>query len=371
MAIEVTPGKKNRQHMEQENPLFPKTGNRKQLFAVALQDIGPLLDMPAIDPTAVTFHKYADAKNRTSRHGTADLTMPLADYFRILWELSVALQDETIHLSSRHLMPGSTSFILSNIAGCRTLGEAMKLIAKSYNLLHGGPYNRVELREDSLLYIIDDSQFPYVSQEKSYIHFTMECVQIYLHGILSFITSVDLQPWVRKIYTKRERGPIKSRHMAYWKAPLRHHAGPYTLMYDREAAALPITIDDRRMPSSREIYDHVISLINNNAETGGSLSEKVCRILEQSVRDQQDVARRLGYSVATLRRRLAQEDTSFRTLSQEALNQKSKHMLAQGFHMSDIAEDLGFSDFRSFTRAFKGWNNMTPTAYQKTLTQKD
>lgn len=345
--------------------------NLKQgkLYAVSLAEIKPLLDMTAIAASAETFHKYADHKYI----GMRDQTMPLSDYFRILWELSVVLQDETIHLSSRHLMPGSTSFIMSNISSCRNLEEAMRLIAKSYNVLHGGPYNRVENRDGFLLYIIDDSQFPYMMKNEDYIHFTMECVLIYLHGILSFCTSADLLPLLRKVYTKRERGPINSRHMGYWNVSVRYKSGQYTLMYDLAAAELPITLSQNFMPSSREIYDHVIGMITHSIpdeECNLNITERVCLAIEQGILDQHDVARHLGYSVATLRRRLSMENDTFRQLTKDVLNEKSKQLMSQGFHMNDIAEQLGFSDFRSFIRAFKNWNNVTPTAYLKKVNKK-
>ena len=193
--------------MDVEAPHSQEKSNQRDPdgFPVSLGDIKPLLDMTSISATAETFHKYVERDRQQAPE--QEKTLPLSDYFRILWELSVALQDETIHLSSRHLMLGSTSFIMSNISASSNLEEAMRLIAKSYNLLHGGPYNRVEVRDDTLLYIIDDSQFPYMSKNEDYIHFTMECVLIYLHGILSFITSQDLLPLLRKVYTNEAEAP--------------------------------------------------------------------------------------------------------------------------------------------------------------------
>jgi len=342
---------------------------RGKLFAVSLADIKPLLDMAQIAPSAKIFHKYADH----NRIATEEQTMPLCDYFRILWELSVALQDETIHLSSRHLMPGSTGFIMSNISSCHNLEDAMRLIAKSYNILHGGPYNRVEVKDGCLFYIIDDSRFPYQIKNKDYIHFTLECVLIYLHGILSFCTSVDLRPHLRKVYTKRQRGPMKSRHMGYWNVPVRYQSGQYTLIYDIKAAQLPITIDQDYTLSTREIYDHVIDMIRKitpEEQRAVDISERVGMIIEQGQTNQHDVARHLGCSVATLRRRLSQENTTFRELARDVLNEKSQQLMSRGIHINDIAEQLGFSDFRSFIRAFKNWNNITPSAYLKAMSNK-
>ncbi|MBL4893780.1 MAG: helix-turn-helix domain-containing protein [Emcibacter sp.] len=351
----------NRQATEEDSPTDDK------VFAVSLADIELLLGMTDIGPSAETFHQYAKDK----KGDRENQTMSLSSYFRILWELSVVLQDETIHLSSRHLMPGSTSYIMSNISSCDNLEDAMRLIAKSYNILHGGPYNRVEIRDGFLLYIIDDSQFPYMVKNEDYIHFTMECVLIYLQGILSFSTSQDLLPLLHKVYTKRKRGPMKSRHMSYWNVPVRYQSGQYALIYDLSAATLPITIDQLHMPSSWEIYDHVIAMIARTSpeeeKRNLAVTERVRLALEQGMIDQQKIARHLGYSVATLRRRLSLENTTFRQINNRALNEKAKLLMAQGIHINDVADELGFSDFRSFIRAFKNWNDITPTVYVKNL----
>ncbi|MGD9800293.1 MAG: helix-turn-helix domain-containing protein [Parvularculaceae bacterium] len=38
--------------------------------------------------------------------------------------------------------------------------------------------------------------------------------------------------------------------------------------------------------------------------------------------------------------------------------------------MADVAEELGFSDFRAFNRAFKAWNGVTPKAYASQVARK-
>ena len=67
----------------------------------------------------------------------------LADYFRLQHQISAALDDETLHLSSRQLLPGTTDFVMERLRNATTLHDAMKILAQSYNLLHGGEFNSV------------------------------------------------------------------------------------------------------------------------------------------------------------------------------------------------------------------------------------
>lgn len=300
--------------------------------------------------------------------------LPLTDYFRLLEQLSIAAHDETCQLSERPLLPGTTNFVLSNLSKCENLHDAMKLMAESYNILHGGRYNRVELRDGFLVYVIDDTEFPYtLGHDDAYIHFTMECVLIFLHGMLSFIVSGNLSPELKKVYSKRRARSEGSRHLAFWDVPVRYKSANYALFYDAAAAALPVTFSADDLPSSKSFYNKVTEMIERRqsaAAAGKSTVGRVRDALAEGAQGQPQVARRLGVSVATLRRRLKDEDASFRVVRHQVLNEVAKSLLEERCHVSDVAEQLGFSDFRSFTRAFKSWNGMTPRSYVETLTKQ-
>ncbi|RME63227.1 MAG: AraC family transcriptional regulator, partial [Alphaproteobacteria bacterium] len=96
-----------------------------------------------------------------------------------------------------------------------------------------------------------------------------------------------------------------------------------------------------------------------------SLAERVAERLRGGIRDQAAVAAGLGMSVATLRRRLDGEGTCFRALRRHVLADAAQAMLRQGMHVAEVADQLGFADFRSFTRAFKHWTGMTPAHFRR------
>ncbi len=78
-----------------------------------------------------------------------------------------------------------------------------------------------------------------------------------------------------------------------------------------------------------------------------------------------DVARRLGLTAATARRRLREERVTFREVKAEALDQLAKMWLREKTRSIDsIAEHLDFSDTHAFRRAFHRRNGMSPRAYR-------
>ncbi len=80
------------------------------------------------------------------------------------------------------------------------------------------------------------------------------------------------------------------------------------------------------------------------------------------VPDVERVARALGTSTRTLRRRLAVEGTSFRSLLEEARVALADEWLATGERsITEIGLELGYSDAANFTRAYRRARGRPPT----------
>jgi AraC-like DNA-binding protein len=81
---------------------------------------------------------------------------------------------------------------------------------------------------------------------------------------------------------------------------------------------------------------------------------------------QRELARRIHISERTLRRRLGQLDTSFRTVSDDARYAKARELLArEGTTVAEVAQGLGYSDARAFRRAFKRWSGQVPADFRR------
>ena len=75
--------------------------------------------------------------------------------------------------------------------------------------------------------------------------------------------------------------------------------------------------------------------------------------LRKGVKSQSAIAASAAMSVATLRRKLSIERTSFRALSDTVLHETVLNHLEAGLSVEEIALQLGYSDARSFRRAFQ------------------
>lgn len=84
------------------------------------------------------------------------------------------------------------------------------------------------------------------------------------------------------------------------------------------------------------------------------------------------VARELGLSNRTLRRRLAHEGASYQQLLDNCRMEIAARELAIEKHvsLSQMALKLGYSEHSTFTRAFFRWAGMTPKRYRGIAAQQ-
>ena len=77
------------------------------------------------------------------------------------------------------------------------------------------------------------------------------------------------------------------------------------------------------------------------------------------------VARALGLSVRSLRRRLVAEGLSYTDVANDALAMAAKtYLVNEQYSIQETAREMGFSDAKAFHRAFKSWTGMTPDAFR-------
>lgn len=81
--------------------------------------------------------------------------------------------------------------------------------------------------------------------------------------------------------------------------------------------------------------------------------------------DQDEVAGSLAMSVRTLRRRLADEGTSYREIVAETSGMLAEELLRTGLTVEDVAHRLGYSSASSFTVAFRSWKGISPGSYAR------
>ena len=81
-----------------------------------------------------------------------------------------------------------------------------------------------------------------------------------------------------------------------------------------------------------------------------------------------DIARQLGMHERTLNRRLRAEGTTFRRELEQTRYEVARQFLSDTtMPLSKIADSLNYADATAFSRAFKQWSGVTPTAWRSRI----
>jgi AraC-like DNA-binding protein len=138
---------------------------------------------------------------------------------------------------------------------------------------------------------------------------------------------------------------------------------------------------DRAVLDRPQLHQHpaLFTLLRSQAEralervaVGLRPAEEVQRYLlarpPARIPDISTAARDLGLSARSLRRRLATDATSYRSLVRATLEASAGHLLRDPKgSIQQTARALGFSNVGAFHRAFKRWTGMTPSQYRERL----
>lgn len=158
----------------------------------------------------------------------------------------------------------------------------------------------------------------------------------------------------------------------YFRAPVSGNRRTNALLISKSDMEQPVrtrwNLDDADAVSLLE--RHLRELLAPPMETPHSCAERVSALVGTRVGRAEltieVIAQEMNMSVRNLRRRLAQEGSSFRQILQAHRKTVMESVLnADDARLSDLASRLNYSDGAVLSRAFKSWTGMSPREYVK------
>jgi AraC-like DNA-binding protein len=109
----------------------------------------------------------------------------------------------------------------------------------------------------------------------------------------------------------------------------------------------------------------VLESMKQKEDIVARVREEAASELRTGPANMKKTARRLGFGVATLRRKLENEGTTFSAIVDDLRRELAEEHLGHGdLSISEIAFLLGFSDVRAFGRAFRRWTGSSPSEFR-------
>ncbi|GAJ30782.1 helix-turn-helix transcriptional regulator [Acidomonas methanolica] len=206
--------------------------------------------------------------------------------------------------------------------------------------------------------LADDSHAP-----EEYHEFLQERA---LGAVTMFLN--DMQPPrfpIVRIESRLHRPPGWENCEAVLGAPVLFDAPTTRWVFAPGAGSLPLPMAS---PVLEETYRDLCAQLIDAAPNRDELLSRLYEVMVRSSRgfpDARSAASALGISERSLHRWLAARGTSFGTVVDQVRFQRAQEMLTKSALKIDrIAEMLGFAETASFSRAFKRWSGMPPTAFR-------
>lgn len=169
------------------------------------------------------------------------------------------------------------------------------------------------------------------------------------------------KPPIVEVRLNYPRPPHHEKYLELVQGPIRFDQPRTEVEFEAKLLDEPIAGSDPVMAKLAEQY---IATEASRANSVEGLVAQVRRVLAEHVYgrpDPSEVARALQTSTRSLRRGLQQMGTSFQALLDEARRARAEEWIrSTDMKLQQIAEQLGFSDVRSFRRAFKRWTGRSP-----------
>jgi AraC-like DNA-binding protein len=156
------------------------------------------------------------------------------------------------------------------------------------------------------------------------------------------------------------------RYEKFFGAPVKFETPEFQVVYAREAL---------RSPVASEVPSHAAQPTGFGAPGGNALALEIRRHvlagLAEGVPLLPSVARKLGLSARTLRRRLAEVRSSYGELVDEARRERALALASRAeLDVGRLAELTGFVDASAFARAFRRWTGERPREYMRRMRER-
>ncbi len=184
----------------------------------------------------------------------------------------------------------------------------------------------------------------------------------------------------RQIVLQRDREEIRGHRVEFSHspaAPIREYEEIFQceVKFECPENRLSLLTELLQFPThspNRGLHSHLLKLVNSISHTGAyqkRFTDKVYAALNakglwNSWPTLNEVANTIGVSPSSLKRKLKQEQNSYKAICDKLRYRKAKHILTVlGRTVSETAHQLGFSSPASFSRTFKRWSGRSPIDY--------
>lgn len=284
----------------------------------------------------------------------------LAQFSALLADLRRRMHDEFLGFASRPVKLGTFALAARGMIRCGTLREALELGTHTYRLAVDDFRAHLRVRADmASIELRPYARLPYAG---------------FIHSAFLYWTAT-LASWL-----VQERIPVLHASLTIPEPESQYLAqGPIfdvsmTFHAPRNGIGFPAAWLQRRIVADERLLQDLLARLpgallvrfRDRQRLGERVRLHLQRQLPQGLPSLEQLAWEMHMSPHLLRRRLAEENTSFQAIKNALRRDAAIELLVRSdLCAADIAQCLGFSEPSTFHRSFKLWTGVAPGEYRR------
>ena len=284
------------------------------------------------------------------------LATQLASIVSNCWRFS---GDELLGFTDQKLKIGMFELLAEHLITCKNLKEVLDYIVKFYSLTGEQLTVKMQRTGSHIAFSLapNFNAKRHSSLNKSLL---IELLLLICHRFCSWLLGQIIP--LTKVCLKYARPDHHQEYRLMFPSPCEFDSQYNALVFDTQYLDLPV------IQNQKELADYLQQIPLQwfkKQSFYGTWTAQVIALLEEEI-DIEELANKLNMTSRTLRRKLTREGSSFQQLKDNARRDQAINLFEQrNLTIADIGLKVGFNDAATFSRAFKQWTGVPPSAYRK------
>ncbi len=283
--------------------------------------------------------------------------VPLVQLARLTSRLITASGDELLG-NGREPMPlGTLSLLIHWLVAAKTMEQVLERLVRFYHILGKGPAIHTHVKGEHVHLVLEP---PY--QTNRYL---AENTFFVIHRILSWLSrEIIVINNIEFHYSKPDHA--QDYRAIYYGAPISFNGDKTCMSLPRSLLQKPVRQDHASLEGLLKDLFFDLYLLEFNTDSWASKVANEINNKLHSLPTLPQLAKILKVKPYTLQRRLNDEGTSYLSIKNHLKRDSAIELLINTEQtIEEISLKLGFSETSPFTRTFKQWTGVPPSAYRK------
>ncbi len=284
-----------------------------------------------------------------------------------LWEAAARLTNDACFglKAAQHWHPTTLHALGYAWFASDSLKDALERVVRYVRLVSTAAKARLEKEEEGYRFVLE---YEANAQGLEPAVEAVEAAMVILVRMCRLSFDSELNPLM--VCFKQMEPVCSSRLQQYFQSPVYFEQPENGILFSHEVLDMSLPTANAILAGSNDrlIKEYLARLDKSILST--QVSAHLLELLPSGHINEERMASLLHVSLRSLQRRLKQEETTFKTLLENTRRELAENYIKDNsLSISEITYLLGFSEPSNFTRAFKRWQGVSPSAYREGIQQ--